>query len=235
MITATARKYASAGTEIIGICSPNGAKNIDSYYGDYMSAPHMIEAVRRTVAREHFDAVVLCGFGNVGIYALKEVLDIPVVSISEASMALACLLGHRFSTLTMLRQFVPYQQDLVRLWGFEAKCASVRAININVEDAVIKREQTLQELSEQVKKIVREDQADVIILACAGLCGYDDQLSDLAGIPVIDPVVAGVKIAESLVGMKKGHSKLRKFHAPPQRLEDYEGDVLAPSFPAGSQ
>jgi len=233
MITRTARKYANAGTEIIGLHSPNGAKNIDSYYGDYMSAPHMIEAVRRTVAHDHFDAVVLCGFGNVGIYALKEVLDIPVVSISEASMALACLLGHRFSTLTMLQQFIPYQQDLVRLWGFEAKCASVRGININVEDAVIKREQTLQELSTQVKKIVSEDQADVIILACAGLCGYDEQLSALAGVPVIDPVVAGVKLAESLVGMQLSHSKMRKFHAPPQRLEDYQGHVLAPSFSVG--
>ena len=67
--------------------------------------------------------------------ALREVLEVPVVSISEASMALACQLGHRFSCLTMLQQFIPYQEDLVRLFGFEAKCASVRAININVEAA----------------------------------------------------------------------------------------------------
>ncbi len=49
-------------------------------------------------------------------------------------MAMACLLGHRFTTLTMLQQFIPYQQDLVRYYGFEAKCASVRAINVNVEE-----------------------------------------------------------------------------------------------------
>lgn len=51
---------------------------------------------------------------------------------------------------------------------------------------------------------------------------------------MIDPVVAGVKIAESLVGMKKGHSKLRKFHAPPQRLEDYEGTDWRHRFPPGA-
>ncbi len=51
--------------------------------------------------------------GNTGIgravalgYA-EEGADVAVVW-----MAVACLLGHRFTTLTMLQQFIPYQQDL---------------------------------------------------------------------------------------------------------------------------
>jgi allantoin racemase len=97
----------------------------------------------------------------------------------------------------MLEQFIPYQQDLVRLYGFESKCASVRAININVEEAATHRERTLRDLSVQVKELVSRDQAEVVILACAGLCGYDEALSELSGVPVIDPVVAGVKMAEA--------------------------------------
>lgn len=230
VILASARRRALPSTVITGMSSPNGTRNIDSAYGDYMSAPHMIEAVRRRVAAEHFDAVVLAGFGNVGVFALKEVLAIPVCSISEASMAMACLLGHRFSTLTMLEQFIPYQQDLVRLYGFDARCASVRAININVEDAVTDRERALHDLSIQVKELVSGDQAEVVILACAGLCGYDEALSELSGVPVIDPVVAGVKMAEAFVGMGISHSKVRKFHAPPQPIAAYGGDVLAPGL-----
>ena len=112
VIVRSARRAASPGTEIVGLRSPGGTRNVDCAYGDYMSAPHAIEAVRRRVAADAPDAVVLCGFGNVGIFALKEILDVPVCSISESSMAMACLLGHRFSTLTMLDQFIPYQQDL---------------------------------------------------------------------------------------------------------------------------
>jgi len=227
VILASARRRALPTTRITGLSSPNGTRNIDCAYGDYMSAPHMIEAVRRRVATDRPDAVVLAGFGNVGVFALKEVLDIPVCSISEASMAMACLLGHRFSTLTMLEQFIPYQQDLVRLYGFDAKCASVRAININVEQAVTDRERALRDLSAQVKELVSRDQAEVVILACAGLCGYDEALSAMSGVPVIDPVVAGVKMAEAFVGMGISHSKVRKFHAPPQPLADYGGEVLA--------
>jgi allantoin racemase len=221
VIVQAARGAAASGSTVVGLHSPRGTRNIDSSYGDYMSAPHMIEAVRARCETEHFDAVVLCGFGNVGIFALREILDVPVVSISEASMALACTLGHRFSTLTMLDQFIPYQQDLVRLFGFEAKCASVRSININVERAAIERDRTLAELTKQVRTIVAEDGAEVVILACAGLCGYERDLSASAGIPVLDPVAVGVKTAETLVTLGVTHSKLRKFKTPPQPLADY--------------
>lgn len=220
-IVTSAERAASPETEIIGLHSPKGTRNIDSAYGDYMSAPFMIEAVRRKVAEDAPDAVVLCGFGNVGIYALREVLDVPVVSISEASMAMACTLGHRFSTLTMLEQFIPYQQDIIRLFGFEAKCASVRAINVNVERATLERERVLADLKDQMSLLVEQDKAEVVILACAGLCGYERELSEAFGIPVIDPVLAGVKTAETLVSLGLSHSKIRKFANPPQPLEDY--------------
>jgi allantoin racemase len=68
---------------------------------------------------------------------------------------------------------------------------------------------------------VSEDRAEVVILACAGLCGYDEALSRLADIPVLDPVAVGVRVAESLVGLRLCHSKARKFAHPPQPLGDY--------------
>lgn len=220
-IMESARRGASAGTELVGVTTKGGTRNIDSAFGDYLSGAFMIRTCLEAVSVHRPDAVVLAGFGRVGIDALKEALTIPVVSISEASMAVACLLGHRFTTLTMLRQFIPYQEDLVRYYGFEAKCASVRSININVEECVTNREKTLRELKEQIERIVAEDRAEVVILACAGLCGYDAELSKLAGVPVLDPASVGVKVAEGLVGLGLSHSKVRKFALPPQTLENY--------------
>lgn len=220
-IMESARRAAAPGTELVGVTTKGGTRNVDSAFGDYLSGAFMIRTCLDAVSVHAPDAVVLAGFGRVGIDALKEALAIPVVSISEASMAIACLLGHRFTTLTMLRQFIPYQQDLVRLYGFEAKCASVRAINVNVEECVTQRDKTLRELKEQIRAIVAEDGAEVVILACAGLCGYDVELSRLSGVPVLDPVAVGVKVAESLVGLGLSHSKLRKFAVPPQPIDDY--------------
>src|SRR5262249_48874852 len=196
-------------------------RNIDSAVGDYLSGAYMLRTALEAVRLQRPHGVVLAGFGRVGIDALKEALDLPVVSIAEASMAVACLLGHRFTTLTMLEQFVPYQQDLVRLSGFEARCASVRAINVNVEECVTNREETLRQLQAQIRQIVAEDRAEVVILACAGLCGDDAELSRVSGIPVLDPVAVAVKVAEGLVGLGLRQSKIRKFAHPPQDLDAY--------------
>ncbi len=220
-IMESARRGAGAGTELVPVTTKGGTRNIDSAFGDYLSGAFMLRTALEAVALHTPDAVVLAGFGRVGIDALKEALAIPVVSISEASMAVACLLGHRFTTLTMLRQFIPYQEDLVRYYGFEAKCASVRAINVNVEECVTNRDKTLGELKDQIAKVVAEDRAEVVILACAGLCGYDAELSRLAGLPVLDPAAVGVKVAEGLVGLGLCHSKVRKFAHPPQALDRY--------------
>lgn len=220
-ILESARRGAVPGTELIAVTTKGGTRNIDSAFGDYLSGAYMIRTCLEAVKLHRPDAVVLAGFGRVGIDALKEALAIPVVSISEASMAIAALLGHRFTTLTMLDQFIPYQQDLVRLYGFEAKCASVRSINVNVEQCVTNREETLRQLKAEIQKVVAEDRAEVVILACAGLCGYDEELSRLAGVPVLDPVAVGVKVAESLVALGVKHSKIRKFAHPPQDLEAY--------------
>jgi allantoin racemase len=220
-IMQSARRSASPGVELIGVTTKGGTRNIDSALADYLSGAYMIRTCLEAVPLHRPDAVVLAGFGRVGMDALKEALAIPVVSIAEASMAMACLLGHRFTSLTMLQQFIPYQQDLVRLFGFEARCASVRAININVEACATDRDRTLAELSTEIRAIVAEDRAEVVILACAGLCGYDEALSHLAGIPVLDPVVVGVKVAEGLAALGLCHSKVRKFAVPPQPLEAY--------------
>jgi allantoin racemase len=217
----SARRAVAPGTELIPVTTKGGTRNIDSAFGDYLSGSFAIRTCLEAVELHRPDAVVLAGFGRVGIDALKEALAIPVVSISEASMAVASLLGHRFTTLTMLRQFIPYQQDLVRLYGFEAKCASVRAIDVNVEECVTDREKTLAQLTDVLKTIVAEDRAEVVILACAGLCGYDAELTRRAGIPVLDPVAVAVKVAESLVALGLSHSKVRKFAFPPQPLDSY--------------
>ena len=220
-IMESAQAAAQPATELVGVTTKGGTRNIDSAFADYLSGAFMLRTCLEAVTLHAPDAVVLAGFGRVGVDALKEALAIPVVSISEASMAMACVLGHRFTTLTMLRQFIPYQEDLVRYYGFEAKCASVRAININVEACVVERERTLAELKAQIQRVVAEDHAEVVILACAGLCGYDRELTRLAGVPVLDPVKMGVKVAESLVALGVSHSKIRKFAAPPQPLEHY--------------
>lgn len=135
----------------------------------------------------------------------------------------ACLLGHRLCILNMLRQFIPYQEDLVRFYGFENKYASCGEPSslINVEAALTERERTLAALKEEMLRVTKNDIAEVIILGCAGLCGYEDELTQMVGTQVLDPVVVAVKVTEMMVESGLTHSKVRKFVLPPQALESY--------------
>jgi len=221
VVMRAARQKARPETELIPMTTPGGTRNIDCYYGDYMGASRMLDAALDATRLHRPDGVVLAGFGNVGIYALKELLDVPVVGLGEASMAMGSLLGHRFTLLTFLKKFIPYQEDLVQMLGFRDKCASVRAIDIQVEKCATDRAETMRQLESEARRIMEQDGPEVILLACSALCGYSEELGQIIGIPVVDPVVAGVKMAEALVEAGLTHSKALKFAPPPQPLEDY--------------
>ncbi len=224
VIIRSARRKADPNTELVFLTNPKGTKNIDCGFADYQSVWSFQRAILDKVEEIHPDAVVLAGFGNVGVFALKEVLEIPVLSISEATQTIACLMGHKYTVLTMLKQFIPYQEDLVRLYRLQDKCASVRGISMNVERACVEREETLRQLKEEILKIVEQDGAEVVVLGCAALCGYDEELQALVGLPVLDPVTVAVKVAEMFVSTGLCHSKKRKFAAPPQELSAYFWD-----------
>lgn len=215
------RKITDPNTQLFFLTNPKGTKSIDCAFADYQSVWSMQRALLDRCGELEPDAVVLAGFGNVGVYALKEALNIPVLSISETSQYIACLLGHKYTVISHISQFVPYQEDLVHLYRLDQKCASVRSVEMDVESACSNREETLRQLKEQVQGIIRSDGADVIVLGCAGLCGYDEELQELVGIPVLDPVTVTVKAAEMFVSTGLKQSKLRKFAFPPQDKNEY--------------
>lgn len=215
------RQITDPNTELFFLTNSRGTKNIDCGFADYQSVWSLQRAVLEKCEEIKPDAVVLAGFGNVGIYALKEVLDIPVLSISETTQVIACLLGHKYTVIANISQFVPYQEDLVHLYRLDQKCASVRSIEMNVENACTDREETLGQLKEQIQEIIKSDGAEVIVLGCAGLCGYDEALQEMVGVPVLDPVTVTVKTAEMFVSTGLKQSKLRKFAFPPQDRREY--------------
>lgn len=208
-------------TELIALTNPKGTMSIDCTFSDYQSTWSLHRAILKEVEAIKPDAVVIAGFGNLGIYALKEALNIPTMSMSEVSMAVASTLGHKFSVLTTLKQFIPAQEDLVKMFGMESKCASVRAIDVSVQDCVHNREKTLGLLEKEIYKIMEEDGAEVIILGSGGLSGYNEALQEIVKIPVLDPTKVTTKYAETMVALGLSHSKKRKFAYPPQEISNY--------------
>jgi allantoin racemase len=74
-----------------------------------------------------------------------------------------------------------------------------------------------EKIIELARKAVKEDRAEVIILGCAGLAGYSEDIERELGVVVLDPSSVALKVAEAMVDLGLHHSKVGRFSFPPAK------------------
>ncbi|WP_300626662.1 aspartate/glutamate racemase family protein [Pseudomonas sp.] len=221
-ITEQARSVASPGTEIVGLTPYFGAESVEGNFESYLAA---IAVMDRVMAYDQpFDAVIQAGYGEHGREGLQELLNVPVVDITEAAASTAMFLGHAYSVVTTLDRTVPLIEDRLKLAGLYQRCASVRASGMAVleleEDPLV----AMEAIVRQAELAIFEDKAEVICLGCGGMAGLDEQIRQRTGVPVVDGVTAAVTIAESLVRLGLSTSKVRTYGTPrPKKILGWPG------------
>lgn len=173
--------------------------------------------------RMNYDGIIVAGFSDVGVDAMKEILDIPVIGIAEASYHLASLISHRFTVLTGTSKWTPPKDDYVRALGIETKVASFRTYSEwNESDSF---EELKDRLITVARKAMAEDGAEAVILGGGPLVGYGKILQEELGIPVIDPTIAAFKLMETMVALGYCQSKKEKWSQPLDKLGDSSGFI----------
>ncbi|MFK0314356.1 aspartate/glutamate racemase family protein [Pseudomonas sp. NPDC090233] len=211
-IAEQARSVASPGTEIIGLTPWFGAESVEGNFESYLAA---IAVMDRVLAYEGpYDALIQAGYGEHGREGLQELLNVPVVDITDAAASTAMYLGHAYSVVTTLDRTVPLIEDRLKLSGLYDRCASVRASGLAVLELEEDPQRAVEAIVEQAERAVRDDKAEVICLGCGGMAGLDEQIRQRTGVPVVDGVSAAVTIAESLVRMGLSTSKVRTYATP---------------------
>jgi len=194
-MAAAARRYANPGTEIVGVTPPWGPPGIEGFFEGFLSAAAVFEAL--VTYPEPFDAVVMAGFGEPGREGAREIVDVPVMDITECSALLACTLGYRFSIVTTIKRAVPTIEEILVAVGVRERCASIRPTGLGVLELEADEALTKRRLAEEAQRAIEDDGAEVIVLGCGGLGGFDKELEAQVGVPVIDGIVAAVKMAEA--------------------------------------
>jgi allantoin racemase len=211
-IGATARSVAASGTEIVPLTPLFGAESVEGNYESYLAAIAVMETVRSYA--EPYDAVIQAGYGEHGREGLQELLDVPVVDITDAAASTAQFLGRTYSVVTTLDRAVPLIEDRLKLAGLYERCASVRASGMAVLDLEADPDAALKAIVVEAERAVTDDRAEVICLGCGGMAGLTERVMERTGVPVVDGVAAAVTIAESLVRLGLTTSKVRTY-APP--------------------
>jgi allantoin racemase len=210
-----AQAAASAGTVIVGATPRFGPASVESILESHLAAVGVIDCALRQA--EGCDAVILAGFGDLGREALQELLDVPVVDITDAAAHVACLLGRSFAVVTTVERAVPAIEDRLVLSGLRTRCVAIRATQIAVLDLASDTQTTFDVVTAAARTAVEADGAEVICLGCAGMSGLAEAVSSRIGVPVVDGVTAAVQLAELLHSLHLRTSKSGVYAPSPKK------------------
>jgi len=213
LIGEEARRAASPGTEIAVVTASFGVAYIETRFealiGAYAAANLAAER------RQGHDAVIIAAFGDPGVSGIREVLDIPVVGLTEAALMSACLLGKRFSIVAISRRIKAWYRECVEYNGLIDRLASIRSLDQPLRDIGQVQDDHARQLKDLCAAAVDEDGADVIILAGAPLAGLARTIKSELPVPVVDGVSSAVQHAETLVRLNAGSARAGSFAPPP--------------------
>lgn len=225
-IEISTEKYKSANTEIVAMNPSTGPATIESIYEEMLGGAAALQVFMENI--DDFDGVVMACYGNESlVQAAREATDKPVIGITEASYYMACMLGRKFSVVTTGDRWESLLWDSVKLHGLETRCASMRPTSVNTSELEESGDEVVKaHLMREARIALEQDGADVILLGCAGLTGFDKVMQAELGVPVIDGVVAALKLMEGLIGYGMNTSK-HKAYLP---LDPVELKKMPPVF-----
>lgn len=211
-------------TELTVVCPPDAPDAIESAMDEAACTIPVLKLVEKA-NKEGYDACILACFSDPGLEPAREISNILVTGIEEISMHMAAMLGSKFSVMTLNQERVPSKESHVRRFKMEGSLASVRPIGMSVAESDANPELAKKNIMEVAKKAAEEDGAEVIILGCAGMAGYAEDVERELGIVVIDPSSVALKITEGMVAAGLKPSK-RGLYAVPPRIKRAGGADL---------
>lgn len=213
LIRSEAVRSASPGTEIEMLTAPFGVAYMETRFEAVIGA----YAVAQLAAEHHerADAIVVAAFGDPGLAGLREVSPVPVTGLTEAALASAHLLGHRFSIIAISQRIQAWYRETVESYGLADRLASIRALDRPLASISGVQEDHAQALKALAERAVHEDGAEVIVLAGAPLAGLARSLKGQLPVPVVDGVSSAVHHAETMVALQPGRARLGSFAPPP--------------------
>jgi len=225
-VSFTRKEYEDQGIDVVGVS--RGPK----FPMNFVDVEYTIEGIidRAAIAEEEgYDAVIIGCFGDPGIEGARQKLKIPVIGPGQSAVAVANLLGHKFSIITIQKDFVVPTENLVRVNGLYDKLASIRVYTCNITEL---DPRSIQELgcglepgNERDAQItvdaairdtiaaIEQDGASVVVFGCIGMSWMVDKARAALfekgyKLPVIEPGRTAINLAKALCEMKLSHTRV---------------------------
>jgi len=159
-------------------------------------ADAVIAPLCRTIAAQDNAAAafVIACFSDPGLHSARETTAKPVLGIAECGILTALTLGHRFGVISILAKSVPRHLRYYAAMGVSGRLAADLPIGLGVAELGDART-AIARMSEIGCRLRDEHGADTIVMGCAGMARYRDELESAVGVPVVEPTQAAVTMA----------------------------------------
>jgi allantoin racemase len=224
-MAAEARRYASAGTQIIAVTAAFGTQYVENRAEAAIAGHAVLDALAKHA--EGCDAAIVSAFGDPGLAAAREFADIPIVGIEESAILTAWMLGRRYSIVCLTPRLRRWYIECAEEHGLAGRLASVRALDLPIPDITQAKDQFRAVLLAECGRAVEEDEAEVIIFGGGPIAGLAREAAGLVPVPVLDGVSCSVRMAEALVGLRPRKPARGSFARPPLKPSAGLGAELA--------
>lgn len=213
-IQAAADQLKGPETKVEAINPSSGPNTLDCSYDILLCSQPSLETIIN--CQNRFDGfIIACFSDHPVIYAAREIISKPVIGIMEAALYVACMVGRTFSIVTPPDRLKGRLIDDVEKYGLTKRCASVRSVGMAVADLESSSDDNIHSrIEKKAREAIEEDGAEVIVLGCGGMAGFDKELQLKLGVPVIDGISAALKIMEALIGYGVTTSKKQAYSQP---------------------
>ncbi len=194
--------------------------------------------------KEGYDAFLIGNSSDAGIREAREMVNIPVLGLSETSMHIACMMGASFGLMTVSEKWTPRNIENVRRAGLESRlvgCWPLNSSPLELKKAMVdkvKRDAVMSLFMEGARSLIQRG-AEVIIPAGGDIIVFlaEDGIFEIDGAPVLNGIYELVKMGETVAKLKKisgGRFKSKRLgYAPPtgeflKRVRDYYGPDIYP-------
>jgi allantoin racemase len=213
-------KYLLPGTEVVTRRLAHGPASIESEYDEVYAMPEVVSLCKQA-EKEGFDGVFINCFGDPGVRAAREAVNIPVFGGFEPAVFYALGISDTAGIVTVLPEVVPMLKGLIRREGLESRVPSLRYVNIPVLD-LSGLDKLIAALIGESKKAIDEDGAGLIVLGCTAMVGVAEAVEEglkAAGYDtvVIEAAQASLMLIETFIRMGWKHSKLT--YMPPRQKD----------------
>jgi allantoin racemase len=239
---------AAPGTEIfVNGLSPHRAIAEQYRYLEFLDTVEVLDNGLQA-EKEGYDAFLLGNIFDPGLHELRELLNIPVIGLRESSVHVACLMGASFSLINVNAKFTHRIIEGIKLQGLASRLVSVDQMKLerpDVFDLALRDEEAKAQVVEQFVECATRSiakGAEVVIPAGGSLMAVlaDAGVHHIDSAPVLNGLIALIKIAELAVGIRKITGSFTSKHliyAPPsgKLLADVRKSYGAHVYPGAAE